>query len=70
MEFGDRVKIVNDSVEGFYHDLINKTVTVVGEFETDTDERFFLVTGTGRPSNNPYLEHDEEVVYGKDLIKV
>ncbi|TFJ93640.1 hypothetical protein [Lentibacillus salicampi] len=69
VDFGDQVRVIKDSCEGTYEDLVGKTVTVVEVDETEEPEipYTYLVTGTGRPTKSEYLEGDEEVVVCTDV---
>ncbi|MFS0672037.1 hypothetical protein [Ornithinibacillus sp. 179-J 7C1 HS] len=64
---GGKIKIMADTCENLYQDLIGKTVTVVDMEVMDDNMFFYTVTGTGRKSKSPYLKGDEEIVFGRDV---
>lgn len=71
IKFGDKVRILKDTCEGFYSDLVGKTVSVVDVYDNDSkNDTMLLVTGTGRQTKSEYLEDDEEIVWIGDVIKV
>ena len=63
---GSQVKIIADTCDGNYEDMIGKMVTVVEETEMDDNMMLYTVL-TGRKSNNTYLDNGEEIVYSGDV---
>lgn len=76
MRVASKVKIMKDTCEGFYEDLIGKEVQVL-EYEPYEEEEDFLgesvyemfyLVGAGRPSSDPYKEgRSEELVWEGDI---
>lgn len=79
MKLANKVKILKDSCDGFYEDLVGK-VCVVLEYEPYEDEdeitgvheyEMFYLVATDRPSKNPYREGEKaELVWAGDVEAV
>ncbi|WP_337017314.1 hypothetical protein [Oceanobacillus massiliensis] len=64
---GCKVRILRDST-GYTSDLIGKVFTIVDEeFDTGDENIMNFTIVTGRPTNDPNLKNNEEIVSSLDV---
>ncbi|GAB4074755.1 hypothetical protein GCM10028778_22580 [Barrientosiimonas marina] len=63
----NQVKVIKDTAEGEYADLIGEEITVVEELETDDPYVSMYLAVTNRMSPNPYLNDNEEIILEDDI---
>lgn len=67
LDHGQNIKVIADTVDGEYADLIGKEIMVIEECETDEELQFFLCYVPGRERQDEYLGKDEVIVMGDDI---